>query len=204
MEDDKVREVSFRNVPSFLYLRDEQVEVPGLGRVRFDVAYGGAFYAIVEAQPLGLSLTSDHYHQLIDYGRSIKQEVMASFSIEHPFEQELSFLYGTIFTGAAIESNHHSRNVCVFAEGEVDRSATGTGVSARAALHYAKGELNLNDKITIESIIGSTMMVRTVEETKFGPHNAVIPEVSGTASIVGKNEFYFDPNDTFSRGFLLR
>jgi trans-L-3-hydroxyproline dehydratase len=129
---------------------------------------------------------------------------LASFSIEHPFEPELSFLYGTIFTGAAIESNHHSRNVCIFADGEVDRSATGTGVSARAALHYAKGELNLNDKITIESIIGSTMTVRAVEETKFGPHNAVIPQVSGTASFVGKSEFYFDPNDTFSRGFLLR
>ena len=204
IEDDKVREVSFRNVPSFLYLRDEQVEVPGLDRVRFDVAYGGAFYAFVEAQPLGLSLTSDHYHQLIDYGRRIKQAVMASFSIKHPFEPELSFLYGTIFVEPAHEPNHHSRNVCIFADGEVDRSATGTGVSARAALHYAKGELNLNDKITIESIIGSTMTVRAVEETKFGPHNAVIPQVSGTASFVGKNEFYFDPNDTFSRGFLLR
>ena len=204
IEGDRVREVSFRNVSSFLYLRDEQVDVPGLGRVRFDVAYGGAFYAFVEAQPLGLSLTSDHYHQLIDYGRRIKQAVMSNFSIKHPFEPELSFLYGTIFTGAAIESNHHSRNVCIFADGEVDRSATGTGVSARAALHYAKGELNLNDKITIESIIGSTMTVRAVEETKFGPHNAVIPEVSGTASIIGRNEFYFDPNDPFRRGFLLR
>jgi trans-L-3-hydroxyproline dehydratase len=129
---------------------------------------------------------------------------MANFSIKHPFEQELSFLYGTIFTGPATKSEHHSRNVCIFADGEVDRSATGTGVSARAALHHAKGELNLNDKITIESIIGSTMTVRAVEETKFGSHDAVIPEVSGTASFVGKNEFYFDPNDTFSRGFLLR
>src|SRR5215813_14141379 len=204
MEEDKVREVSFRNVPSFLYLRDEQVEVPGLGRVRFDVAYGGAFYAFVEAQPLGLSLTSDHYHQLIDYGRRIKQAVMASFPIDHPFEGELSFLYGTIFVEPAHDPDHHSRNVCIFADGEVDRSSTGTGVSARAALHYAKGELNLNDRITIESIIGSTMMVRAVEETKFGPHDAVIPEVSGTASIIGKNEFYFDPNDPFSHGFLLR
>jgi trans-L-3-hydroxyproline dehydratase len=204
MEDDKVREVCFRNVPSFLYLRDEQVEVPGVGRVQFDVAYGGAFYAFVEAQPLGLGLTSDNYHQLIDYGRRIKQSVMGSFSITHPFEPELSFLYGTIFVGPAHEPDHHSRNVCIFADGEVDRSSTGTGVSARAALHYARGELNLNDKITIESIIGSTMTVRAVEETKFGPHDAVIPEVSGTASIIGRNEFYFDPNDPFSRGFLLR
>jgi proline racemase len=204
IKDKHVREVSFRNVPSFLYLRDEQVEVPGLGRVRFDVAYGGAFYAFVDAQPLGLSLTADHYHQLIDYGRRIKQAVMANFSIKHPFEPDLSFLYGTIFVAPAHDPNHHSRNVCIFADGEVDRSSTGTGVSARAALHHAKGELNLNDKITIESIIGSTMTVRAVEETKFGPYQAVIPEVSGTASIIGKHEFYFDPDDPLGRGFLLR
>jgi trans-L-3-hydroxyproline dehydratase len=204
MKDGKVRTVSFRNVPSFLYLRDEQVEVPGLGRVSFDVAYGGAFYAFVEAQPLGVSLTPDHYYQLIDYGRRIKRAVMANFSIKHPFEDELSFLYGTIFTGPAAEPNQHSRNVCIFADGEVDRSATGTGVSARAALHHAKGELRLNEKITIESIIGSTMTVQAVEATKFGPHDAVIPEVSGTASIIGRNEFCFDPDDSLSQGFLLR
>jgi trans-L-3-hydroxyproline dehydratase len=204
IEDGKVREVSFRNVPSFLYLRDQQVEVPTLGCVRFDVAYGGAFYAFVEAEPLGLKLTSDHYHQLIDYGRRIKHAVMDNFSIKHPFEDELSFLYGTIFTGPAHEPESHSRNVCIFAEGEVDRSATGTGVSARAALHNAKGELSLNQKITIESIIGSTMTVQAVEVTKFGPHEAVIPEVSGSASFTGRNEFYFDPDDPFGRGFLLR
>jgi proline racemase len=204
IEDGKVRECSFRNVPSFLYLRDEQVDVPGLGQVRFDVAYGGAFYAFVKAEALGLGLSADHYHQLIDYGRRIKQAVMANFSIKHPFEDELSFLYGTIFVEPAHEPNHHSRNVCIFADGEVDRSPTGTGVSARAALHHAKGELKLNQRITIESIIGSTMTVRAVEETKFGPHDAVIPEVTGAAAIIGRNEFYFDPDDTLRRGFLLR
>jgi len=141
---------------------------------------------------------------LIDYGRRIKHAVMENFSIEHPFEQELSFLYGAIFTGPALEPGHHSRNVCIFADGEVDRSATGSGVSARAALHYAKGELRLNQKITIESIIGSTMTVQAAEATKFGPYDAVVPEVSGTAAIIGRNEFYFDPDDSFSLGFLLR
>ena len=204
IEGGKIRDVSFLNVPSFLYLRDQQVEVSGLGRVRFDVAYGGAFYAFVDAQSLGLSLTPDHYHPLIDYGRRIKQAVMANFSIEHPFEAELSFLYGTIFTGPAASAGHHSRNVCVFADGEVDRSATGSGVSARAALHHAKGELSLNQKITIESIIGSTMTVQAVEATKFGPYDAVVPEVGGTASIIGRNEFYFDPDDSLGQGFLLR
>src|SRR6185369_12865658 len=204
IENGQVRESSFRNVPSFLYLQDQQVDVPEIGTVRFDVAYGGAFYAFVQAAPLGLSLTANDYSKLIDYGRRIKNSVAQSFSIKHPFEDDLSFLYGTIFTGPAFASGHHSRNVCIFADGEVDRSPTGTGVSARAALHHAKGELQLNEKITIESIVGSVMTVQAVEVTKFGPYDAVIPEVSGTASITGRNEFYFDPEDPFREGFILR
>ena len=204
VENGRVREASFRNVPSFLYLRDQQVEVTGIGPVRFDVAYGGAFYAFVEAEPLGLHLTPNDYPRLIDYGRRIKSAVAANFSITHPFEADLSFLYGTIFTGPAVDSGHHSRNVCIFAEGEVDRSPTGTGVSARAAIHHARGELQLNQRITIESIVGSVMTVQAIEVTKFGPHEAVIPEVSGTASITGRNEFYFDPEDPFRKGFILR
>jgi len=204
IENGFVSEASFQNVPSFLYLRDEQVEVPGIGRVRFDVAYGGAFYAFVEAETFGLRLTADYYHQLIDYGRSIKHAVMVQFPIKHPFEDDLSFLYGTIFTGPPVDPQHHSRNVCVFADGEVDRSPTGSGVSARAALHHAKSELSLNQKITIESIIGSTMTVQALKTLRFGPYEAVIPEVSGTASFTGRHEFFFDPDDPFGRGFLLR
>ena len=165
VEGGKAHDVSFRNVPPFLYLRDKDVEIPGIGRVRFDVAYGGAFYALVEADPLGLELTAHQFNLLIDYGRRIKGAVSARFPIEHPTEGDLSFLYGTIFTGRAQDTGHHSRNVCIFAEGEVDRSATGSGVSARAALHHAKGELPLNETITIESILGSTMTVRAIEQT---------------------------------------
>jgi proline racemase len=204
IEDQKVQEASFRNVPSFLYLRDQQVEVPEIGNINFDVAYGGAFYAFVKAEQLELHLLPEHHNQIIDYARRIKQAVATQFPITHPFETELSFLYGTIFTGPPIEPGHHSRNVCIFADGELDRSATGSGVSARAALHFAKGELQLNEKITIESILGSTMAVEVVEVTEFGPYDAVIPEVSGTASFTGRNEFYFDPNDPFRSGFILR
>jgi trans-L-3-hydroxyproline dehydratase len=200
----KVEAASFRNVPSFLYMRDEWIEVPGLGRVRFDVAYGGAFYAFVDAAAIGLELTPAHVNRQIDFGRRIKRAVMEHFSIRHPYEEDLSFLYGTIFTGPSLEAGRHSRNVCIFADGEVDRSSTGTGVSARAALHCAKGELGVNENIAIESIVGSTMTVQVVERTKFGPYDAVIPEVSGTASITGKNEFYFDPDDPFREGFILR
>lgn len=178
--------------------------MPGLGRIRFDVAYGGAFYAVVDAASLGLQLTAQQYDRLIDYGRRIKQAVMMQFAIEHLFESELSFLYGTIFTDPAVEPTHHSRNVTIFAEGEVDRSATGSGVSARAALHHAKGELPLNEKIWVESILGTLMSVRAVEQAKFGSYDAVIPEVGGTASYTGRHEFYFDPADPLRAGFILR
>ena len=204
VSEGKVTATSFRNVASFLYLRDQQVDVRGIGSVEFDVAYGGAFYAFVNAESVGLQLTPEHVDRIIDYGRRIKRAVMDQFPIEHPFEKDLSFLYGTIFTAPALDPIHHSRNACIFAEGELDRSATGSGVSARAALHFAKGDLRLNERVTIESILGSTMSVEVVEVTKFGPYDAVIPEVSGTASITGRNEFYFDPEDPFRSGFIFR
>ena len=203
-KNSKVEKVSFLNVPSFLLLRDKIIDVEGLGEVRFDVAYGGAFYAFCEAEPLGLKLDESHYNKLIEAGRKIKQAVMDHFPIEHPFEEDLSFLYGTIFTGRPYDPTHHSRNVCIFANGEVDRSATGSGVSARAALHFAKGELILGEKITIESILGTTMEVEVKESLKYGLHDAVIPEVSGTAYFTGRNEFWFDPEDPLQNGFIFR
>jgi proline racemase len=204
VEDGRARDVSFRNVPSFVYSTDQRVDVPGIGQVRFDVAYGGAFYALVEAQPLGLELIPEQFNQLVDHGRRIKHAVVGAFEIEHPFEKELSFLYGTIFTGPAEQAGCHSRNVCIFADGELDRSPTGSGVSARAALHHARGELRMNERVAIESILGTTMTVRAADQAKFGPYDAVIPEVGGTAYITGRNEFYFDPEDPLRRGFILR
>jgi proline racemase len=200
----RVREVFFRNVASFAYLQDRTVEVAGVGRVRFDIAYGGAFYAIVDAAPLGLALRPEEYGRLIDHGGRIKRAVMEHFPITHPTERDLSFLYGTIFTGPAMEPGHHSRNVTVFADGQMDRSATGTGVSARAALLHARRELREGEKITIESILGSTMTVRCVAGTRLGPHEAIIAEVSGTAHVIGRSEFYLDPDDPLNRGFVLR
>jgi trans-L-3-hydroxyproline dehydratase len=203
-ENGKVQKVSFKNVPSFMPLQDQQVEVPGIGTVKFDIGYGGAFYAYVQAKDLGLKLDETDYNRLIDYGRRIKYAVMDNFEIKHPFEEDLSFLYGTIFIGDANEEGHHSRNVCIFAEGEVDRSPTGSGVSARAAIHHAKEELEIGKEITIESILGTTMDVKVAEVTEYGGHAAVIPEVSGTASITGQNEFYFDPKDPLGKGFIFR
>jgi len=203
-EKGRVKYVTFKNVPSFMLMKDRQVEVPGLGKITFDIGYGGSFYAYCDAGPLSLKLEHSDYDKLIDCGRQIKYAVMENFEIKHPFEEDLSFLYGTIFVGDAEEKSNHSRNVCVFAEGEVDRSATGSGVSGRAAIHYAKGELKLGESITIESILGTTMDVKIAETVQYGPFKAVIPEVSGSAWITGKNEFYFDPSDPLKKGFIFR
>jgi trans-L-3-hydroxyproline dehydratase len=204
MKNGVVQSTSFKNVPSFVLIQNEVVNVPGIGIVKFDVAYGGAFYAFCDAAKLGLKLDESNYSKLIDYGRKIKEAVMKSFEINHPYEKDLSFLYGTIFVGKAENEENHSRNVCIFADGEVDRSSTGSGVSARAALHYAKDELKENKTITIESILGSTMDVCIDKLVDYGNYKAVIPEVSGTAHYTGKNQFWFDPEDPFKEGFIFR
>jgi trans-L-3-hydroxyproline dehydratase len=201
----QVQSVYFHNVPSFVLALDEMVEVPGLGTVRYDLAFGGAFYAYVQAAEVDLTCTPADFRSLIETGMAIKRAVITARPIPHPFEPDLSFLYGTIFIGPPLDGDGaHSRNVCIFAEGEVDRCPTGTGISGRLAIHYARGEVGLNQPIIVESIIGSRFSGRIVASTTFGPHPAIIPEVEGTAHITGRHEFLIDPADPLRAGFILR
>jgi len=134
----------------------------------------------------------------------IKRAIMEAREIAHPFESDLGFLYGTIFTGSPVAASSDSRNVCIFAEGEVDRSPTGTGVSGRMAIHHARGEIRIGKPMVIESIIDTTFIGRVVEETTFGPYAAVIPEVEGSAYVTGRNTCMVDPVDPLRDGFILR
>jgi len=202
--DGRVESVSFLNVPSFVYALDHRVDVPGIGRVSCDVAFGGAFYAFCRAEELDVRLAPEDFRKLIDLGMRVKTAVMATLPIRHPFEADLGFLYGTIIMGPAREAGHFGRNVCVFADGEVDRSPTGTGVSARAALHAAKGEIGLGEPFVIESLLGTCFAGRAVSRTTFGAHEAIIPEVTGSAHLTGKSEFWIDPADPLGHGFILR
>jgi trans-L-3-hydroxyproline dehydratase len=200
----EVKSVCFQNVPSFVLAKDDTVEVPGLGRVRYDIAFGGAFYAYVQGADVGVTCTPQDFRSLIEKGMAIKRAVMESRPIPHPFEPDLGFLYGTIFIGPPQGADAHSRNVCIFAEGEVDRSSTGTGVSGRLAIHYARGDIGLNERLVVESIIGSRFKGRVVETTTFGNYPAIIPEIEGTAHITGRQEFLIDPSDPLRNGFILR
>ncbi|UCD75777.1 MAG: proline racemase family protein [Phycisphaerales bacterium] len=204
LRDGRVRKVSFINVPSFLLARDLEVSVPDLGVVRCDIAFGGAFYAYVDAEPLGLDLVPANHARIIDIAMRIKRAVMQSYEIVHPDGSgDLNFLYGTILVQPASDPLH-SRNVCVFADGEVDRSPTGTGVSGRAAIHHARGELAVGQTITIESLIGTSFDVRAVETTTVGGRPAIIPEVTGSSYLTGRHEFLIDPDDPLRGGVLLR
>jgi len=205
MKNGIVERVFFTNVPSFVLYKDRKIEIDGIGTVKFDISFGGAFYVICEASQFDLKLDSSEFDKLIDIGRRIKYGVANLLDIKHPFEEDLSFLYGTIFVGPPIKNlNIHSRNVCIFANGEVDRSATGSGVSARAAQLHDRNKLFIGKTISIESILGTTMDVKILEPTTYGPYNAVIPEVSGTAHITGKHTFCFDPVDPLNKGFIFR
>jgi trans-L-3-hydroxyproline dehydratase len=200
----RVKSVAFQNVPSFVLALDERIQVPGLGKISCDIAFGGAFYAYVKAKEVGLTCKPDKFRDFIEKGMAIKRAVMASRPVVHPFKKDLNFLYGTIFICSPHGKGTDSRTVCIFAEGEVDRSPTGTGVSGRLAILHARHKIALNQQIVIESIIGTRFTGRIVDTIAFGPHQAVIPEVEGSAYITGRHEFLIDPEDPLRNGFILR
>ena len=202
-----VKGVRFHCVPSFVVALDRKVHVDGLGEICYDLAYGGAFYAYVDLakNKLDLELTPNFYRELIATGMDIKHAVAKNDKeIMHPFEEDLSFLYGTIFIDDSQKDNVDSRNVCIFAEGEVDRSPTGSGVSGRMAIHWARKQIKTGETMTIESITDSSFKGSVIKEVDYGPFKAVIPQVEGTAHITGMHTFVIDPKDSMKKGFILR
>ncbi|MGA9271462.1 MAG: proline racemase family protein [Lutimonas sp.] len=205
-QGNQIEGVRFKGVPSFAVELDGTIDIPNFGTVNYDLAYGGAFYAYVnlDKNDFELELGPLGYRKLIDLGMTIKDAVANQNPPMHPFEPDLSFLYGTIFIGSSDTSGIDSRNVCVFADGEVDRCPTGSGVSGRMAIHRARNEINPGDTMRIESITGSVFSGSVLKDVDYGPYQAVIPEVKGSAYITGFHTFVLDPNDPLSTGFILR
>lgn len=196
--------VRFLNVPSFLYRRDLRVSTKDYGEVTVDVSFGGAFYAYLDAAQAGLEVRPEQVGDLIEFGDQVKHAVMAATTLQHPTVPELDTLYGTIIDGAPRDPRNHQANVCIFAEREVDRSPTGTGTAGRVAQLVARGKLALGEELRNESIVGSVFGGKAVQRTRVGDLDAVIPEVWGTAAIVGFNQWVLEPDDELGRGFLVR
>lgn len=169
-----------------------------------DVAFGGAFYAYCEAADLGLRVVSGEVRRLIEAGVAVKRAVAAAVAPRHPLEPDLSFLYGTIFIDGPQNPEAHTRNVCIFADGEVDRSPTGTGVSGRVAIEHARNRLAVGEPFVVESLLGTRFTGRVLRTARIGKIAGVVPEVEGNAWITGRAEFVVSPDDPLREGFFLR
>jgi len=202
---EQLEHVYFDNVASYVEKLGLSIELPMFGTLECDIAFGGAYYAFVDADTIDLTLTPSNHEQIISLGKAIKQQVNCQFQPTHPLDSELSFLYGVIFySNSQITQGVFSRHVCIFAQGELDRSPTGTGVSARAALEYAKGRLLVHQRIGIESILGSVFTVEVNQSCQFESIPAIVPRVSGRAHVTGKHTFLIDPRDPLKQGFIFR
>ncbi|TPN68238.1 proline racemase [Mesorhizobium sp. B1-1-1] len=205
VRDRKAGAVSFDSVPAFLFARDRRIELPGYGAIGFGIAYGGAFYALADCHQFGLEFGRDRVRDFVDAATALTERLKQEFPLSHPDHVDLAFLYGTILTdGRDTFSGEPTKNVCVFAEAQVDRSPTGSGVTARLAAMHAKGEIATGQTRTFESIAGSRFSGAVARTAKAGPHEAIIARVGGRAYYCGRAEFIVEPDDELGRGFLLR
>ena len=201
--DGKVESVELENVPSFTDRLDAPLEVPGLGTIRVDIAFGGMWYAIADAQALGFQLEPAEARDLSRVGELIRVAAREQLPCVHPTNPA--------FAGVSIVQIAEpwrgvgavTKNAVVVAPGRLDRSATGTGLSARLAVLHARGLMRVGDSMTHASVIGSTFDGRVVREVQLGVTAAIVPAIRGSAWITGVTHVLLDPTDPFPEGYLL-
>ncbi|MBZ0162608.1 MAG: proline racemase family protein [Notoacmeibacter sp.] len=199
----KTGNVSFDSVPAFLHSGDRMIDLPDYGPIRYDIGYGGAFYALADCRQFGLEFGRDRARDFVDAATALTEAVKREDALAHPDHDDLAFLYGSILTDGGDGRVTPSRNICVFADAQVDRSPTGSGATARLAAMHAKGEVALSDTRVFESIVGSRFTGKVVRETAAGPHPAIVASVSGRAYYSGTAEFTVEDGDPLGGGFLV-
>jgi proline racemase len=198
----RVESVAFRNVASFVFEPSLMVALGGR-KIPVDVAFGGAFYAIVDSEAAGVPIDSAHLPELRRLGMTIAREVEKLRRVVHPIETGLEGIYGTIFTAPAQQPDAHLRNVTIFADAEVDRSPCGTGTAAVMAVLNDMGLLLDDVPFVHESIVGTMFKGRVVERVQVGEKPAIVPEIEGSAWITGEHTFLIDGDDPLKAGFRL-
>ena len=211
----KVTRVTFRNVPAFAVHLDRTIEVPHLGPVTVDVAWGGMFYVIADAAPFGLRLTPDEGRDIVRIGEMIKAATQEQLPVVHPDNAEIAGVTIAQLSGPPARGDAHRKNAVVVSTGKldwnrpaswtgaIDRSPCGTGTCAKMAALHAKGKLGLNQDFHHEGILGTVFTGRLVEETTVGAYRAVVPELSGRAWITGFAQYVLDAEDPFPEGFTV-
>jgi proline racemase len=195
--------VTFQNVPAFLFLKDVEVDVSGIGRIVADIAYGGNFYAILSAEMVNLPLLPENASRFAQVGGEIRSALNAKVEVTHPDNPRIRGVSHVMFTGEPTKPEATKKNAVLYGPSGIDRSPCGTGTSARMAQLHARGQLGLNQPFVHESIIGSLFYGRLVGEAKVGSYQAVIPTIKGRAFISGFNTIILDREDPFPKGFVL-
>jgi proline racemase len=211
----KVTAVTFRNVPAFAVHLDRPVEVPHLGTVNVDVAWGGMFYVIADAAPFGLKLTPDEGRDIVRIGEMIKAATREQLPVVHPDNPEIQGPTISQLSGPPAAADNHRRNAVIVSTGTldwnkpatwtgvIDRSPCGTGTSAKMAALHAKGQLALDQPFRHEGVLGTVFTGRLVEETTVGPYRAVVPTITGRAWVTGVAQYVVDAEDPFPEGFTV-
>ena len=214
-DNGKVKRVTFQNVPAFAVHLDAKVEVPNLGTVTVDVAYGGMFYVIADAGPFGLQLTPDEGSDIVRISEMIRAAANEQLEAAHPEVPEFKGITISQLSAPPTQPGAHRKNAVTVATGEfdwerpstwtgvLDRSPCGTGTCAKMAVLHAKGELGLNEDFHHEGVLGTIFTGRLVAETRVGDYPAVVPTLSGQAWITGFSNYVVDPEDPFPSGFTV-
>lgn len=203
-DGNRVGAVRFVNVASFIFERDVTVTTPTFGKVTGDIAYGGATYFYVDGRPHNIAIREKDLSTITQFGYEIKTAINARGSFIHPEIPEFNDVYGVMVYGDPRHEGSTQANCCVYADRAIDRSPTGSGTAGRVAQLYLRGELSAADALVNESIIGTVFKGRVLSETKVGPLDAVIPEVSGKAHICGFANWIIDETDPLTYGFLVQ
>ena len=203
VEDKRAKEVSFENVPSFLYKENISLEVPDYGNLNIDIAFGGSFFVLINSKQLGIDICPQNSSKLIDAGMKILEYANKAINISHPLLPHIKTIDLCEIYGEAKTKGAHMQNITVF-DGQIDRSPCGTGTSAKVAALWAKGELKLGEEFIYESVIGTLFKGKALRETTVGSFKAIIPEITGSAYITGTNQFLIDDDDPIKYGFELK
>lgn len=200
VENGKAMEASILNVPAFLYRKDLEIEIEGYGSITVDISFGGSFFALVDAQKIGLPIMIENIDQITELGMKIISKLNETIEVRHPY-LDITTVDLVEFYGNPENPSANKKNVVIFGDSQVDRSPCGTGTSAKLALMYARGELKIGEEFIYESITGSLFKGIVTEEIEIGSYQAVIPQITGSAYITGFNRWVIDEADPLKNGF---